>query len=173
MAHIRMVPVDEATGSLKALYERLAYPDGRVDEGYTVLSLHPELLEANAALYRELLHGASPLTRRERELIAVTASRVNGCVRCERHHGARYAALGGEPEFPESRLDRMVAFVEKVTKEPGAVTGADVDQLRKAGFDDRAILDITAVAAYFAFANRMTLALGLSEDTAVPGEPSP
>ena len=38
---------------------------------------------------------------------------------------------------------------------------ADVDGLRRAGFDDNAILDIVQVASYFAFVNRMADGLGV------------
>ena len=55
----------------------------------------------------------------------------------------------------------MLAYAEKVTREPWAVTRADVDALRAAGFGDAAIHDICQVAAYFNFINRMADGLGV------------
>ncbi|MEW6322713.1 MAG: hypothetical protein AB1635_16700 [Acidobacteriota bacterium] len=55
----------------------------------------------------------------------------------------------------------MLAYVERLTREPWMVRDVDVRQLRAAGFDDRAIHDICAIAAYYAFVNRIADGLGV------------
>lgn len=55
----------------------------------------------------------------------------------------------------------LVDYADKLTRTPGAVTGADVAPLRAAGFDDRAIHDVCAIVAYFAFVNRIADGLGV------------
>ena len=55
----------------------------------------------------------------------------------------------------------MLVYSEKLTREPWAMTPADVEALREAGFEDRAILDINQVASYFAFVNRLADGLGV------------
>jgi uncharacterized peroxidase-related enzyme len=55
----------------------------------------------------------------------------------------------------------MLAYAAKLTLRPGAMTERDVAALRDAGFDDRAIHDICAVTAYFAFVNRVADGLGV------------
>jgi uncharacterized peroxidase-related enzyme len=55
----------------------------------------------------------------------------------------------------------MLDYALKLTHTPGAMTSADVDALRRAGFDDRGIHDICAIAAYFAFVNRIADGLGV------------
>ena len=60
---------------------------------------------------------------------------------------------------PEDRA--MLAYAEKLTREPWAVTRPDVDALRAAGFADAAIHDICQVAAYFNFINRLADGLGV------------
>ena len=55
----------------------------------------------------------------------------------------------------------MLAYAEKLTLEPWAMTRDDLDPLRQAGFDDRAILDINQVTAYFAYVNRIADGLGV------------
>lgn len=55
----------------------------------------------------------------------------------------------------------MLEYVEKLTLRPGDVTSADVELLRHAGFDDRAIHDICVIAAYFNFVNRIADGLGV------------
>ena len=58
-----------------------------------------------------------------------------------------------------------LAFAEKLTRTPHAMTRADVAGLRTAGFTDSEIHDITQIAAYFNYINRVADALG------VPPEP--
>ena len=60
----------------------------------------------------------------------------------------------------------MLAYAEKVTRTPAAVTQADVDGLRAHGFLDAAVLDMCQVAAYFAFANRLADGLGVQLEPA-------
>jgi uncharacterized peroxidase-related enzyme len=55
----------------------------------------------------------------------------------------------------------MLSYALKLTRTPEAMSGGDVAALREAGFDDRAIHDICAVAAYYAFVNRIADGLGV------------
>jgi uncharacterized peroxidase-related enzyme len=49
----------------------------------------------------------------------------------------------------------MLDYAAKLTLMPAAMTSKDVQDLREAGFDDRGILDIALITAYFAFVNRI------------------
>jgi len=61
-----------------------------------------------------------------------------------------------------SAADRaMLAYVEQVTKDPRQVQPETLEGLRREGFDDRAILQITAITAWFNYINRMADALGV------------
>jgi uncharacterized peroxidase-related enzyme len=61
-----------------------------------------------------------------------------------------------------SETDRIiVAYVVKLTTTPQLIKRSDVDALREVGFDDRAVHDVCAVAAYFAFVNRVADGLGV------------
>ncbi len=74
-------------------------------------------------------------------------------------------------QAPLRPADRtMLDYVAKLTRTPAAVTAADVQVLREAGFDDCAILDIAQIAAYFAFVTRIADGLGVTmEDFWVGG----
>jgi len=61
-----------------------------------------------------------------------------------------------------SKADRlMLDYVKVLTETPHHVNRKHIDGLRKAGFSDRAILDICQVASYFAFVNRLADGLGV------------
>jgi uncharacterized peroxidase-related enzyme len=80
MAWIRTVAPGEATGLLKRLYDEAVSRAGKVFNILRTQSLRPEVLRAGIALYQELMHSPrSPLSRAQREMIAVAVSRANGC----------------------------------------------------------------------------------------------
>jgi len=55
----------------------------------------------------------------------------------------------------------LVRYALKLTRTPAAVAAADIEELRRVGFDDRAIHDLCAIVAYFAFVNRIADGLGV------------
>ena len=54
----------------------------------------------------------------------------------------------------------MLEYAEKLTKAPENVSEEDIAKLKKY-FDDRSILDIALIVAYFNFVNRIALGLGV------------
>ena len=58
----------------------------------------------------------------------------------------------------------MLDYVVQVTKDATKITRADHDRLRAVGFDDRAILQITLIASWFNYINRVADALGVGRD---------
>ena len=55
----------------------------------------------------------------------------------------------------------MLAYAVQLTVDATRVTPRHHEQLRAAGFDDRAILQITLIAAWFNYINRVADALGV------------
>ena len=55
----------------------------------------------------------------------------------------------------------MLDYAVKLTKDATRVTQQDHERLRAVGFDDRAILQITLIAAWFNYINRVADALGM------------
>jgi uncharacterized peroxidase-related enzyme len=66
---------------------------------------------------------------------------------------------------PISAQDRaMLDYVIKLTKDATKVWKDDIDGLRAAGFDDRGILQITLIASWFNYINRVADALGVGRE---------
>jgi alkylhydroperoxidase family enzyme len=72
---IARIGPEEAEGALAEAYEELS--GGRPLDH--ILEIHPESLLDHYALYRTSMYGPSPLSREEREAIAVVVSAVNDC----------------------------------------------------------------------------------------------
>ena len=64
----------------------------------------------------------------------------------------------------ESRDRLMLDYVVKLTKDATKVWKDDIDRLRAAGFDDRGILQITLIASWFNYINRVADALGVGRE---------
>jgi uncharacterized peroxidase-related enzyme len=120
--------------------------------------------------YNDLMFGDSRLTKLEREMIAVVVSAANRCYYCLTAHGQAVRQMSGDPALGEllvmnyraaklpPRQRKMLDFAHKMTVSPAEVDEADRQTLRRAGFNDRDVWDIAAVAAFFNMTNRMATA---------------
>ncbi|RKY22475.1 MAG: hypothetical protein DRQ55_00830 [Planctomycetota bacterium] len=79
MAFIDTTPPAQAEGRLKSIYDQAVTRAGRVYKIVEIQGANPPVLAASMGLYRAVMLGDSPLTRIEREAIAVVVSRANDC----------------------------------------------------------------------------------------------
>jgi len=130
-------------------------------------------LEAFAAFYNDLMLAPSGLSKLEREMIAVAVSSENRCYYCLTAHGAAVRQLSGDAALGElmamnfraadlaPRHRAMLAFAVLLTEAPSTIEEEDREELRAAGFSDRDIWDIAAVASFFNMSNRMASAIDM------------
>ncbi len=79
MPWIEQIPVDNATGLLKKLFDDSIKRNGRVWNIKQVMSLNPEAMRDSYRFYNTVVNGDSPLTRIQRELLAVVVSKELNC----------------------------------------------------------------------------------------------
>ncbi len=79
MAYIPYVAYEEASGLLKELYSVYGEEGGVVDNILRIHSLNPRSMRDHVHLYAHLMRGRSPLSRIQREMLAVTVSAQNDC----------------------------------------------------------------------------------------------
>jgi uncharacterized peroxidase-related enzyme len=139
-------------------------------------------LSAFIAMYNDLMLAPSGLSKLEREMIAVAVSSQNKCYYCLVAHGASVRALSGDPLLGEmmamnyraARLSprerAMLDFAVKLTAEPWSIEDADREALRSAGFTERDIWDIAAVAGFFNMSNRVASATDMRPNTVYHGQ---
>ena len=139
-------------------------------------------LETFAAMYNDLMLGDSGLSKLEREMIAVAVSSQNRCYYCLTSHGAAVRLYSGNPLLGEhlvmnyrvARLNKrqraMLDFAVKLTASPWSVEEGDRERLRRVGFTDRDIWDISAVAGFFNMSNRVAAATDMRPNMAYHGQ---
>lgn len=79
MAHIPYVSYDDAEGLLAELYQKYGGHRGWVDNIIRIHSLNPRSMRDHVELYAHLMRGPSPLSRVQRETLAVVVSAENDC----------------------------------------------------------------------------------------------
>jgi uncharacterized peroxidase-related enzyme len=139
-------------------------------------------LSAFAAFYNDLMLAPSGLSKLEREMIAVAVSAQNRCYYCLTAHGAAVRQLSGDPALGElmvmnyraadlaPRHRAMLDFAVKLTEASHAIGESDRAALRTAGFSDREIWDISAVASFFNMTNRMASAVDMRPNAEYHGQ---
>ena len=132
---------------------------------------HSTKFEAFTNSYNDLMLGDSGVSKLEREMIAVVVSSANHCYYCLAAHGAAVRKMSGNPILGEqlvmnyrtAELDKkqraMLDFAHALTVRPAEIDEPDRQLLRDAGWTDREIWDIAAVAAFFNMSNRMSAAI--------------
>lgn len=149
----RILDVQERTGFVPNVFLALGH---RPDELRGFLQLHDALMERDAGL-----------TKAEREMIVVATSAANNCLYCVVAHGAILRIRARDPFIADQlatnprradldeRERAMIDFALKVATSSDTIEDADIEDLRSAGFSEAEIWDIGAIAALFAYSNRM------------------
>ena len=179
MAYIKTIDTNEAEGFLKQLYGTIIESRGKIAEVHKVQSLHPKSIVSHMDLYMTLMFGKSPLTRAQREMIGVIVSAENGCQYCVIHHSASLRKYWQDQQIIEefkkdytniglSYKDVYICqYALHLTRNPKDEFQEDwITKLKDGGLDDREILDVNLITAYFNFVNRIASGLGveLEED---------
>lgn len=163
-------PVDPLPPETQAYFDLCTEKLGMIPNVLQAFSFDIEKLNTFAALYNDLMMGASGLSKLEREMIAVVVSSINKCYYCLTAHGAAVREMSGDPALGEmlvmnwraaaldARQTAMLTFAEKVTESSHKITEADRAALRVTGFTDRDIWDISATAAFYNMTNRLSSA---------------
>ena len=119
-----------------------------------------------------IMREPAPVSSGFRELIAAYTSSLNECEFCMKSHAAVSSELLGddlvrnvlrdlESSSLEEKEKALLRFAGKVTRDLPAITLADIDQLRAAGWNDEAVFYTITVCALFNFYNRWITASGV------------
>jgi len=79
MPWIKQIPFEEATGLLKRQFDSALKRAGRVWHIVHIMSINPRLMRDSTVFYVTVMMGESPLTRVQREMLAVVVSCENNC----------------------------------------------------------------------------------------------
>ncbi|MFY9900766.1 MAG: peroxidase-related enzyme [Xanthobacteraceae bacterium] len=173
---------EELTPEMSAYFAKCEEKLGFVPNVLKAYTFDMAKLSAFVAMYNDLMLAPSGLSKLEREMIAVAVSAHNRCYYCLVAHGAAVRQLSGDPPLGElmamnyraARLSQreraMLDFAVKLTAEPWLIEEDDRARLRRAGFSDRDIWDIAAVAGFFNMTNRVASATDMRPNSVYHGQ---
>jgi uncharacterized peroxidase-related enzyme len=141
---------------------------------FLALGLNPEARDLAREWRAYQLRATPGLDARARARITLFASALEGCGYSAAWHRRRLAELGDEPRLAEAlargevpaelppREKALLAHARRLVLEPWTAREEHVDELRRAGLDDLAVLRLTTLASYAAFETRVALGLGVA-----------
>jgi uncharacterized peroxidase-related enzyme len=163
IAWIKFPPSPRAEGS-----------DGSPQNLYRVMGENPDARDL-CRTWREYQLQATPhLDARIRARLALFMSGMNRCDYSAHWYRQELSHLGDDQAIinrlaqgktPDnlSALDQLLfQHAARLTQEPWATKETHIEQLRQAGLDDKAVLQLTMLASYLSFENRVALGLGVA-----------
>jgi alkylhydroperoxidase family enzyme len=79
MPWIKQISVEDATGLLKKEFDKAIQRAGRLWHIVHIMSLNPRVLRTSMEQYGAIMHGRSPLSRAQREMLATVVAVENNC----------------------------------------------------------------------------------------------
>ena len=183
MTWIKTIPLEDADGPLKNLYERISDSDGLIDNVMMAHSLRPHLMEGHLSFAQHILNNsANILPKWKLGAIGVYVSLLNGCDYCVEYYfnelkglvdtkedavRLRTAFEADQPEQILSGADlAMMLYANLLTTRPDQISVSMIEELRNSGLEDGEILEINQAVSYFSYINRTVLGLGVHEKDA-------
>ena len=172
MSYIKTVPIEEATGEVREMYERQQGAWGYVPNYAKSFSHRPEVMARWGKLLAELQR---PMDKRRLEMITFSAAHELRHTSCSLAHGNMLSPFFSNDEIcaiaeqkPVESItaaeQEMMRFARQVARDASTVTADDVDRLMGHGFSDAEVFDIAAVAAGRAFFTKVLDAVGSLPD---------
>lgn len=186
MSWIQMIPFEKATGKLKSVYNKIKGPNNQIDNVLGIHSLRPHTLTGHMSLYKNTLHHSNnTFPNWFLELLGTYTSFINKCDYCYEHHFAGMKRFLNDDEkaasikkhiendslatFLSEKEMALVTYAKKLTFAAADLTLGDIDTLREFGYNDGEILEVNQVVAYFNYANRTVLGLGVNSTGEILG----
>ncbi|HEJ7999360.1 TPA: alkylhydroperoxidase domain protein, partial [Serratia liquefaciens] len=166
-------PLAEFDEQGQALLTRFGHSDS---DYFRLLARNHPVLEQRTLADRAIFYTPGGLERKDRELAATVASKVNGCIYCASVHARKAAQLSKQTDEVQRLLDVLpggilsegqgepwrtqIDFAAALSATPPQVNAGHLAALREQGLDELALLDLVQSTAFFAWANRLMLTLG-------------
>lgn len=171
MSRITQIAPENAVGKSKELLEAVKSKLGLVPNMTRAMASSPAVLDGYLQFSGSLSHGK--LSAKIREQIALVVGQENQCDYCLAAHSTIGKMVGLTPEqIQDSRVGHaidpqtgaLLNFARKVVNQKGRINDADVEAVRKAGFDEGIIAEVVANVALNIFTNYFNHVAGTDID---------
>jgi len=178
MPFLQTVPPDDASGEVKAMYDKDLAAQGYVANYTRAFSARPDVLQGWLALKDAITSGMDPRLYELATVAAATAIRssycslVHGNILATGYYPAeQVVSIAGDGDETGAALDAadaaVVRFARKVAEEADQITPEDVGELRRLGFSDADVFNVILAAAARCFFSKVLDATGTLPDAAL------
>lgn len=173
--YLPAIEANPRPGAYRALIERAKANGTEYSKIWDLFAFQHDVTIHMGRFTHGVLRQPTSISPGLRELIAAYTSRLNECGFCTAAHAAAAGELLGDQDLvasvlrdPEQapldeRTRVLLRFVKVITTNLPAVSGADVQRVRAAGWDDEAIYFAITTCALFNFYNRWITATGVPQ----------
>ena len=178
MPYLQTVPPEDASGEVKAMYDKDLTAQGYVANYTRAFSARPDVLRGWLALKDAITSGMDPRLYELATVATATAIRssycslVHGNILATGYYPAeQVVSIAGDGDEAAGALDAadaaVVRFARKVAEEADQITPEDVGELRGLGFSDADVFNIILAAAARCFFSKVLDATGTLPDAAL------
>ena len=159
--------LDSVPDDVRARILKVQEKSGFVPNVFLLLARRPDEFRAFFAYHDALMDKAGGLSKAEREMIVVATSAANQCHYCVVAHGAilriraKNALVADQVAINYRKADitarqrAMLDFAMQVALASHTVGEADIERVKREGFDEEDVWDIATIAAFFGMSNRI------------------
>lgn len=160
MPRLNIVDPNTATGNTKQLLDGIQAKVGMTPNVYRIVANSPATLDGLLQFGNAIAGGS--LSPKLREQIALAVGEANGCDYCLAAHSAIGKSLGLSSDAildsrrgsaTDAKTSAALEFAQALVKKRGFVTDEDLQEVRDAGYDDGAIVEIFASVVLNIFTN--------------------
>jgi len=162
MSRIHTPAVDTATGATAEVYAQIKKAAGKVPNTYAAIgALNPAALKA--MLQADAVLAGGTLAKQDIEAIKLAVSAASGCDYCEAAHSLLGKLAGLKPDTlkqirkgeatGDARRDALLQFVLTLVKGSGTVSEEDFAAIKKVGYTDAQLVEISLAIAAITFTN--------------------
>jgi uncharacterized peroxidase-related enzyme len=178
MPFLQTVPPEDASGEVKAMYDKDLAAQGYVANYTRAFSARPDVLQGWLALKDAITSGMDPRLYELATVAAATAIRssycslVHGNILATGYYPAeQVVSIAGDADEGAGALDTadaaVVRFARKVVEQADQITPEDIGELRGLGFSDGDVFNIILAAAARCFFSKVLDATGTLPDAAL------
>jgi len=178
MPFLQTVPPEDASGEVKAMYDKDLAAQGYVANYTRAFSARPDVLQGWLALKDAITSGMDPRLYELATVAAATAIRssycslVHGNILATGYYPAeQVVSIAGDGDeaaaSTASSAAAVVRFARKVAEEAEQITPEDVGELRRLGFSDADVFNVILAAAARCFFSKVLDATGTLPDAAL------
>ncbi len=154
--------IETAADDSKPMLEDSKKAYGFLPNLHGVMAESPALLEAYKTV-ADIFDNRTNLSTTERQIIAMSNNRLNGCTYCMAAHTSIMqagkvhkdviTALRYGTAIADPKLEALRVFAEKVNQKRGWLNDGDIDELLAAGYTKQTVFDVIVGTAYKVLSN--------------------